>query len=820
MAFGERVPAQDFPQANLRAANARINPVGIWSDGATMWVADGVGLTLWAFNLTSKARDEEKDISVSADITANRIGGLWGSGNIIHVLRFDAREVKLLAYSTTTQTRVPARDITLDLTGINLPSNPNPGWNFRGVWYNSNRIYAGRFDFGSPVDDRVYVFQTDGTRLDDESFDTPDHLDDGLWSDGAILWCTTGPKIFAYTLSGTRREDLDFDNSTASAGQNTSAYDVWYDGRDLAWIVDIGDDQIYAYGFTPVTGQLVIGTTVAWEDVLTLDAVHRRTEAFISTPFIPTTGTVELINKDGRYDPENIQLNSLLTINDEDNEVIAEGYISDVIPDINWRTNVSKSSIVFRGSLTRLEDADFEVALFNRGFIRTDEIINAILDQAGWPARQRRIDRGQVRLDPAFYSELLASRAIQKAAPLIRAVEKAEVGPVHELRGGDVVFEGRFCRELDDFDPEFTFGEGEGTITPIERIKPNNIWDNIRTVVRYAPERSRLLVERDLWELQDEAVWNGAGIMPINLQTATAQEIKRDNVRQAFQWSPLRAEDYEWTGAGQLVLTGANRDIAHVAIPGPGTLKKLVVRGRGIGRFGDLAFPDLEDDAAIRLYGRRYLDLPVSVIRDSQYEADAFGRINLIRLGHPQYFAKIDYNGEQNAMARKARTGLNISNQVLVQPGYGIPGGAYYCEGWGVQYDAITKFWRCSTYISRRGRRTQTIDDTINITPASNANYTNLRVGFDLANDRSYVVAMECAFPVGTAESDDDDHIVARVTLAGETVVEWSEADIPIGTPAALAVAVNGPGEVIMQIKRGLNATPTATRARIIRIDR
>ena len=116
--------------------------LGVWSDGTTMWVADDDDNKLYAYTLSSKARDSDKDIDLHSDNT--NPWGIWSDGTTIWVV--DTHDRKLYAYTLATKARDDTKDIDLHT------ENANPG---------------------------------------------------GIWSDGTTIWVTNqaSPKLYAYTLA-------------------------------------------------------------------------------------------------------------------------------------------------------------------------------------------------------------------------------------------------------------------------------------------------------------------------------------------------------------------------------------------------------------------------------------------------------------------------------------------------------------------------------------------------------------------------------------------------------------------------------------------
>ena len=114
VAAQERLPALDLP-----LTTAPVNPKGIWSDGTTMWVAEGsiAALILYAYDLRTGARDPTKNFYTS-EATKHGGGGprhyIWSDGATMWVsgrARDGTRGGWLYAYDMATKARAPRQGL-------------------------------------------------------------------------------------------------------------------------------------------------------------------------------------------------------------------------------------------------------------------------------------------------------------------------------------------------------------------------------------------------------------------------------------------------------------------------------------------------------------------------------------------------------------------------------------------------------------------------------------------------------------------------------------------------------------------------------------
>ena len=236
MAFADRVPTQDFTLAADEAGGS-FAPIGLWSDGTTMWVGDSGDNKIYAYNLSTKERDSSKDFDTlsAAGNTAQR--GLWSDGTTMWV--GDASDDKIYAYNLSTK----ARDSSKDFDTLSAAGNTAP----IGLWSDGTTMWVS--DDG---DDKIYAYNL-GTKERDSSkdFDTLSAAGNtvpyGLWSDGTTMWVAddTDDKLYAYNLS-TKARDSSKDFDTLSAAGNNVPFGIWSDGTTM-WVGDEADDKLYAY---------------------------------------------------------------------------------------------------------------------------------------------------------------------------------------------------------------------------------------------------------------------------------------------------------------------------------------------------------------------------------------------------------------------------------------------------------------------------------------------------------------------------------------------------------------------------------------------
>ena len=147
----------------------------------------------------------------------------------------DASDNKIYAYNTD-----GTRDRGKDFDTLSTAGNTNA----TGIWSDGTTMWL-----TDATDDKIYAYNTDGTRDSGKDFDTlstaGNNAPTGIWSDGTTMWVSdqTDDKLYAYQMSDQAHDsgkDL-----TLSAG-NAHSYGIWSDGTTM-WVSDWSDDKIYAY---------------------------------------------------------------------------------------------------------------------------------------------------------------------------------------------------------------------------------------------------------------------------------------------------------------------------------------------------------------------------------------------------------------------------------------------------------------------------------------------------------------------------------------------------------------------------------------------
>ena len=221
--WGARVPERDVSLSDV------VDPTGVWSDGATLWVSDWDRILAYA--LVDGRRLPSRDVSGLSELQS----GLWSDGA---TLWQSDQAGAVRAFRLSDGARTPDADLPAELlveTGNGAPA---------GMWSDAAGLRV--VDLSDGV---VYGYGADGARasaLDLDLRQGSSSFPWGLWSDGAtvlVTWFREGT-LSAFRLSdGVRLPDRDIELAVHG---NDDPRDVWSDGETL-WVVDGLDRKLYAY---------------------------------------------------------------------------------------------------------------------------------------------------------------------------------------------------------------------------------------------------------------------------------------------------------------------------------------------------------------------------------------------------------------------------------------------------------------------------------------------------------------------------------------------------------------------------------------------
>ena len=223
----------------LRAAG-NTSPLGIWSDGTTIWISDVSTATLYAYSQADGTRDDGKDIALGSAVMGPT--GIWSDETTIWVI--STVEETVFAYTLSSGARDSSSDISLG-SDLMLPVD---------LW--SDGVTMWIVDSSGT---KLYAYTLSGGARDtskDIDLDSENAAPGGVWSDGTTIWVTDSNdrKLYAYDLSGKRVAGHDIDLHS----RNSDAFNLW-GNTDTIWVANNINDvsspfnRIFTYNNVPVT---------------------------------------------------------------------------------------------------------------------------------------------------------------------------------------------------------------------------------------------------------------------------------------------------------------------------------------------------------------------------------------------------------------------------------------------------------------------------------------------------------------------------------------------------------------------------------------
>ena len=255
-AFGWKV-TDDF-QARLSFTE----PYGIWSNGTTMWVMHtslffrdpgehSNYTTLQAYGMSTK----EQGVSFHTLKTWGNDDplGIASDGTTMWVV--DHYDGKIYAYRMSNYSRNLSKEINgLALAGITKP---------RGI---AVEPVLGGFWVADDTNDKLYAYNRHTLRrIPDADFNTlaaaGNNDPTGIWTDGTTMWVADSQdaKLYAYDRSSKARVPSKDFNTLSTAG-NKRPWGIWSDGETM-WVADYWD-RIFSYNMPNRTDATLRGLTV------------------------------------------------------------------------------------------------------------------------------------------------------------------------------------------------------------------------------------------------------------------------------------------------------------------------------------------------------------------------------------------------------------------------------------------------------------------------------------------------------------------------------------------------------------------------------
>ena len=266
---------------------------GVWSDGATLWVADnadGAGDAVYAYDRASGERLTEREFTLAETNRAPR--GFWSDRSVVWVS--DSGRERLFAYDLATGERLEEREFALAERNSDA----------RGIWSDGETMWVldGRAD-------ALFAYNPEsGELLAEYALDSANDDPHGIWSDGVTIWVSDhgAKRLIAYRLpvlpdaeTDPGEEDADDDArelervsdeefTELSKASNNSPRGIWSDG-DVMYVADESDDRVYSYNMPDAIDARLASLTLSGVDFGEFDPRRPDYEAVVADGVTETT---------------------------------------------------------------------------------------------------------------------------------------------------------------------------------------------------------------------------------------------------------------------------------------------------------------------------------------------------------------------------------------------------------------------------------------------------------------------------------------------------------------------------------------------------
>ena len=204
-------------------------PIGVWSDGKTIWVTEYGTRNVLAYRLDTGARVAAKDIELN--INNDKPIGLWSDGTTMWV--GDFTWLKLFAYRLSDGTYLREESVSVDTYGQGLAM-----WSDEDTWWvGVNSRYTGVRGFEAYTDTRRP--EADFTLASTNTY----HI--GMVSDGTTIWVVDylDERLYAYSTEDGTHQPFGYQ---VLDPRNSHPRGAWSDGTTL-YVVDSIDRVLYGY---------------------------------------------------------------------------------------------------------------------------------------------------------------------------------------------------------------------------------------------------------------------------------------------------------------------------------------------------------------------------------------------------------------------------------------------------------------------------------------------------------------------------------------------------------------------------------------------
>ena len=250
---------------------------------------------------TATAASASRSASSNCDETNRAPRGFWSDRSVVWVS--DSGRERLFAYDLATGERLEEREFEL----------PRENRDARGIWSDEETMWVldGRADALF-----AYDFES-GELLAEYALDSANSDPRGIWSDGVTIWVSDhgAKRLFAYRLPAPegptaedaepqdleRVRDEEFPNTVLRRASNNSPRGIWSDG-DVMYVADESDDRVYSYNMPDAIDARLASLALSGVEFGEFDPGRPDYEAVVADGVTETTVEAAAVQDDAVVD--------------------------------------------------------------------------------------------------------------------------------------------------------------------------------------------------------------------------------------------------------------------------------------------------------------------------------------------------------------------------------------------------------------------------------------------------------------------------------------------------------------------------------------
>lgn len=414
--------------------------------------------------------------------------------------------------------------------------------------------------------------------------------------------------------------------------------------------------------FSDITDDVLLVECIRGADrasQLTGEATAGRLQALLRN----TSGDFSPLNSGSAYAGDILPGRKVKLRTQGPTHVLWAGYLDRIEPSVVVGP-FNTATLYASGPFVKISGPNAKVSPAAMADADTGEIIEEILDAAGFPSADRQLDTDGIELRRWFREEVIALDAIHE-------VEETEGGFFYEGLDWDVIFESRYHRFLNNLVSQAEFSDAGGAALPYEEIVESDVLREIFNQFEATIQPYQLGSLAVLWTLTGEAVTLVAGESRTYIAKATSVDGSQVAVVDAWT-TPVVGTDVTQAGvsdgdiAVSVVKKARSMEITITNNHGSAAATLTLVQARGVPVLTQDPFKVSVSDATSQTkYGKRTFPL-ASPWYPNAAHAEGAGNFYLAKHKDPQAFLSLGYTATKSADLLEQALERTISDRITV----------------------------------------------------------------------------------------------------------------------------------------------------------